>query len=129
VTLELTDEEICAVRIERDHAEKQCSPFDLCLISALFKLQAGKMKAELFAGFDMPESLPDETNEQYTDRLTGADKTGKCPYPEYRNRQCSIGYHSECTDPKGEQCKCPCHWTDDQWLEAAKDWFSREGKG
>jgi hypothetical protein len=25
------------------------------------------------------------------------------------NRQCSIGYHMECSDPQGEECECPCH--------------------
>lgn len=55
MSLELTDEEICAARIERDHAEKQGSPFDLCLISALFKLQAGKMKAEFYTKHDFLE--------------------------------------------------------------------------
>lgn len=56
----------------------------------------------------MPPMLPAETLEQYTDRLTGADG-GTPPYPEHRNRQCSIGYHDECTDTKGK-CKCPCHY-------------------
>lgn len=25
------------------------------------------------------------------------------------NRQCSIGWHDECSDPEGDHCKCPCH--------------------
>lgn len=25
------------------------------------------------------------------------------------NRQCSIGWHGECSDPEGERCKCACH--------------------
>jgi len=25
------------------------------------------------------------------------------------NRQCSIGWHEECSDPEGESCKCACH--------------------
>ena len=57
----------------------------------------------------MPPMLPGETGEQYTDRLTGADKTGRVPYDHKRNRQCSIGYHDECSDPDGEVCQCPCH--------------------
>lgn len=24
-------------------------------------------------------------------------------------RQCSIDYHSECSDPNGYECECPCH--------------------
>ena len=57
----------------------------------------------------MPPMLPGEALDAYTDRLTGADKTDRRPYNHYRNRQCSIGYHRECTDPSGERCKCPCH--------------------
>jgi hypothetical protein len=25
------------------------------------------------------------------------------------NRQCSIGWHEECSDPHGDSCRCPCH--------------------
>jgi hypothetical protein len=24
-------------------------------------------------------------------------------------RQCSIGYHEECSDPDGDECTCTCH--------------------
>ena len=58
---------------------------------------------------EMPPALPGETDDQYTDRLTGADGTDRRPYDHPRNRQCSIGYHDECSDPDGERCKCPCH--------------------
>lgn len=58
---------------------------------------------------EMPPMLDGETAAQYTDRLTGADRTDRRPYDHPRNRQCSIGYHGECTDPSGERCKCPCH--------------------
>ena len=57
----------------------------------------------------MPPMLRHETLEMYTDRLTGADQTNRVPYNHRRNRQCSIGYHNECTDPRGTRCKCPCH--------------------
>jgi len=57
----------------------------------------------------MPPMLDGEDIDQYTDRLTGADKTDRRPYDHHRNRQCSIGFHDECTDPKGDRCKCPCH--------------------
>jgi hypothetical protein len=56
-----------------------------------------------------PPALDGETDDAYTDRLTGADRTGRVPYDHRRNRQCSIGWHRECTDPAGEACKCPCH--------------------
>ena len=47
--------------------------------------------------------LPDEDAGAYTDRLlTEARKAGTF-------RQCSIGYHEECSDPYGESCMCSCH--------------------
>ena len=60
---------------------------------------------------DMPPPFPGETGDQYTNRLTGADRTDRRPYDHPRNRQCSIGHHDECSDPAGESCKCPCHTT------------------
>lgn len=54
-----------------------------------------------------PPAFPGETDEAYTNRLTGY--TGMAPYDHRRNRQCSIGYHEECSDPQGESCECPCH--------------------
>lgn len=58
---------------------------------------------------ELPPALAGETDEAYTDRLTGADGTDRVPYDHRRNRQCSIGYHDECSDPLGERCECPCH--------------------
>jgi hypothetical protein len=58
---------------------------------------------------DVPPALDGEDGAAYTGRLTGADKTGRVPYDHPRNRQCSIGYHGECTDPAAEACKCPHH--------------------
>lgn len=58
---------------------------------------------------EMPPKLPGETDGDYTDRLTGADRTGRVPYDHKRFRQCSIGWHGECSDPDGEECECPCH--------------------
>ena len=63
---------------------------------------------------DMPPRLPGETPDQYTDRLTGADRTDRRPYDHRRNRQCSIGWHDECSDrdnPADRTCECPCHTT------------------
>lgn len=54
----------------------------------------------------------------YTDYLTGAHKQGPFNvaddgkpyvYTPTRNRQCSIGWHGECSDPVGETCGCVCH--------------------
>lgn len=56
-----------------------------------------------------PPQLPGESDDAYTDRLTGADRTGRVPYDHKRNRQCSIGWHGECSDPRGVSCQCPCH--------------------
>lgn len=59
---------------------------------------------------EMPPYLSDdETDAQYTDRLTGADGTDRVPYDHRRRRQCAIGFHDECSDPAGEECECPCH--------------------
>lgn len=47
--------------------------------------------------------LPDETAASYTGRLLAeARKAGTF-------RQCSIGYHEECSDRYGDECKCSCH--------------------
>jgi hypothetical protein len=61
---------------------------------------------------EMPPQLDGENDGQYTDRLTGADGTGRVPYDHPRNRQCSIGFHVECSERHvryGDQCRCPCH--------------------
>jgi hypothetical protein len=72
-----------------------------------------------------PPMLPDETPDAYTSRLTGGDRTGRSPYDHRRNRQCSIGWHNECSDPLGVSCECPCHdeqvnaeYRVDQWNQA-----------
>jgi hypothetical protein len=36
------------------------------------------------------------------------------------NRQCSLGWHGECSDRSGETCRCLCH-------DDATRWFSVEG--
>lgn len=63
-----------------------------------------------------PPGLPGETGDTYTNRLLGSDKTGRVPYDHQRNRQCSIGYHSECSC--GPACECPCHT--DPWPTEAQ---------
>jgi hypothetical protein len=60
---------------------------------------------------EMPPALPGETDAMYSDRLTGADRTGRRPYDHVRFRQCSLGWHGECSDPFGVECECPCHQT------------------
>lgn len=70
---------------------------------------------------EMPPALDGETPEQCTDRLTGADRTHRQPYDHNRNRQCSIGYHDECSDNGvvDGNCKCP-HHTDRNYLSGAE---------
>lgn len=60
---------------------------------------------------NMPPRLPDESLEQYSDRLIGAQGPDLRPYDHHRNRQCSIGWHSECSDRdnQDEHCQCPHH--------------------
>ena len=49
------------------------------------------------------ERLDGETPEAWTGRLLAtAREVGT-------KRQCSIGWHLECSDPKGEECRCACH--------------------
>jgi hypothetical protein len=56
-----------------------------------------------------PPMLDGEHADAYTNRLTGADGSNSQPYDHRRNRQCSIGWHEECSDPSGNSCECPCH--------------------
>lgn len=62
---------------------------------------------------DAAPSLPDEDDAAYTDRLTGADGTGRRPYDHNRHRQCSVGYHFACSERRemivSGGCECPCH--------------------
>jgi hypothetical protein len=55
-------------------------------------------------------ALEGETDDTYTNRLLGSDGTDRCPYDHPRNRQCSIGYHMECSARIGGGCGCPCHF-------------------
>lgn len=66
---------------------------------------------------EMPPALPGESDDAYTNRLTGADQTGRVPYDHSRNRQCSIGWHAECSDPAGASCECPCHTPEGKLLD------------
>ena len=50
-----------------------------------------------------PKAQPGETIGDYTDYLVKVGrKAGKY-------RQCSIGWHEECSDPYGQDCQCHCH--------------------
>lgn len=54
-------------------------------------------------------ALEGESDAAYTDRITGADRTDRKPYDHARYRECSMGYHTTCSDPDGCSCGCPCH--------------------
>lgn len=44
-----------------------------------------------------------ETSAQYTNRVTALARNHGV------FRQCSIGWHEECSDPNGYDCMCSCH--------------------
>lgn len=56
-----------------------------------------------------PPSLPGETDDAYTNRLTGADGTGRNPYNHHRLRECALGYHNSCSGRASTQFQCPHH--------------------
>lgn len=51
------------------------------------------------------------------------------------NRQCSIGWHDECSDPRGESCQCLCHekgvelWTVEGHVEGGAFAITRAEQG
>ena len=76
-----------------------------------------------------PPAYDGEDDGAYTDRLLGVGQPS--PYNHPRNRQCSIGYHGECSerdmpmldpwpaliaavDAGGRSCACPCHTREGQ---------------
>jgi hypothetical protein len=60
--------------------------------------------------YPSPAPALEGEGDEYTDRLTGADGTGRRPYDHPRGRQCSIGWHMECSRWRGAPgCECPCH--------------------
>ena len=54
-------------------------------------------------GIRRPEQQEGESDAAWTQRMINERMPGT-------NRQCSIGWHSECSDPDGDECTCPCHW-------------------
>lgn len=61
---------------------------------------------------EMPPALPGEDDDHYTDRLVGCYGPELRPYDHRRNRQCSIGWHEECSERHtagARRCQCPCH--------------------
>lgn len=79
---------------------------------------------------ELPSKREGETDEQWTDRI---HRSGAALG---RFRQCSIGWHDECSDRQGDDCKCPCHNMDKGRLAAAcreleaevADWHSNIGR-
>lgn len=52
---------------------------------------------------ELPSKREGETDEEWTDRI---HRSGR---ELGRFRQCSIGWHDECSDRQGDECECPCH--------------------
>jgi len=54
-----------------------------------------------------PPHRDGESDDEYTNRMLGKNS----PYDHHRYRQCSIGWHSECSQngAKSGQCECPHH--------------------
>lgn len=55
---------------------------------------------------DLPATYPqkpDEDDLAWTNRILSHSREHEV------NRQCSIGWHEECSDPQGESCMCLCH--------------------
>lgn len=66
---------------------------------------------------NMPPLLDNESSDHYSDRLIGCYGDDQMPYDHVRNRQCSIGWHNECSergipDSEHRRCQCPCHDAD-----------------
>jgi hypothetical protein len=63
---------------------------------------------------EMPPLFDGEDSDHYSNRLIGVYGKDAYPYDHVRNRQCSLGWHSECSereipDPGERRCQCPCH--------------------
>lgn len=64
---------------------------------------------------DMPPRQDGEDDDAYTNRLLGVG--GEYPFDHKRGRQCSIGYHNECSNRSNaphvpgvtDVCECPHH--------------------
>lgn len=73
---------------------------------------------------DMPDMLPGENSDQYTNRLTGCYGQALIPYDHRRYRECSIGFHGTCsqraTPAESRTCQCPCHAEVDTISAAAR---------
>lgn len=90
------------------------------------KLDSGQPSDHFWDGIkrvyypDKPPSLPGESDIEYSDRLIGHKGLRQVPYDHVRNRQCSIGYHEECScrfdRPENSGCECPCHNDKGKWV-------------
>jgi hypothetical protein len=71
---------------------------------------------------------PSSWGKSYTDWLSSKGRENGV------NRQCSIGWHEECSDPDGERCRCLCHdgatmWTVEGHPEGADHVITRAEPG
>jgi hypothetical protein len=66
---------------------------------------------------DVVPGVPGESDDDYTERLLTRPPQGLSPYDHPRKRQCSIGYHLECSGYEQGRCECPCHHADRDAVE------------
>ena len=69
---------------------------------------------------EMPPALPGEIKYcgVYLNLVTGNDETERVLYDHFRLKNCSMGIHMDCTDPRGNVCTCPCHTIHKRVVEA-----------
>lgn len=68
------------------------------------ELEGGDLFAwEWLGQLELPAQREGETDSEWTDRINASGRSLG------RYRQCSIGWHEECSDPSGDECLCPCH--------------------
>lgn len=82
-----------------------------------------------------PPWLDDDEPDTWTNRTLGICMDRK-PYDHERYRQCSIGWHSECSDRQhraatggGDGCECPCHAERAYAAERVREWNERNPIG
>lgn len=61
----------------------------------------------------LPEQHEGESDDEWTARIHNIG------HDQGRFRQCSIGWHDECSDRGNGECECPCHRYDKQDLANA----------
>lgn len=84
---------------------------------------------------NQPPMLDGETDDAYTNRLLGIG--GSYPYDHRRGRQCSIGWHVECSNRSNtpnipgvtDVCECPHHEEVRNAARLVAEWNARHPVG